>query len=65
MWDVGFSNGDSGNDFGEGAVWIGGYYLGWDGQSFIGLQQDGGLQVIGGNCQLAGVFTYFVPEDNE
>jgi len=60
MWDVS----SSGNDEGDGAVWIGGYYLGWDGDSFIGLQRDGGL-LIGGNCQIAGVFNYFIPKDHE
>ena len=60
MWDV-FS---SGNDENDGAVWIGGYYLGWDGDSFIGLLRDDGL-LIGGNCQIAGVFNYFIPKDDE
>ena len=63
MWDVGFDS-DSGNDTDDGAVWIGGYYLGWDGDSFIGLQRDDGL-LIGGNCQIAGVFNYFIPKDHE
>ena len=61
LWEVS----TSGNDTNNGGVWIGGYYLGYNGDSFLGLQRDGGLQVIGGNCALAGVFNVFVPEDGE
>ena len=60
MWQVS----STGNDTNDGAVWIGGYYLGWDGDSFIGLKRDDGL-LIGGNCQIAGVFNYFIPKDHE
>lgn len=56
MWDVP----DSGNDVSDGAVWADGYYLGWDGDSFIGIQKDDGL-LGGGNCQVAGVFNYYIP----
>jgi len=60
MWDVS----SSGNDPDNGAIWAGGYYLGWTGDAFIGLQRDDGL-LDGGNCQLAGVFDYFIPTDHE
>ena len=65
MWDVIRS---SGNDDAEGGVWANGYYLGWSGESFLGLNRDGSeLTVIGGGaeCALAGVFNYVVPEDEE
>ena len=55
----------SSNDNGKGGVWANGYYLGYSGESFIGLQRNGGLQEIGGNCQIAGVFNSIVPEDEE
>jgi len=61
LWDVS----GSGNQPGDGGVWANGYYLGWDGDSFIGLRRSGGLTVIGGSCQIAGVFFAFVPEDDE
>ena len=61
MWDVS----SSGNEIDDGGVWAGGYYLGFDGDTFLGLRRSGGLQVIGGNCQIAGVFNVVVPEDEE
>ena len=68
LWNVDIDpDGDrfSGNDADDGAVWVDGYYLGVDGESFVGILRPGGLPVIGGNCQIAGVFNYFIPFDKE
>ena len=34
------------------------YYVGWDGESFVGIATADGL-FGGGNCALAGIFYYF------
>ena len=34
------------------------YYIGWDGESFVGIATADGL-IGGGNCALAGVFYHF------
>ena len=57
LWDVTRST----NDIDEGGVWANGFYVGWDGESFIGVRSDNELGVIGGNCQIAGVFNYVIP----
>lgn len=57
LWDVS----SVGNDGGEGAVWVDGHYLGYVGDSFIGIRSSSELEVIGGNCQVAGVLDYFIP----
>jgi len=50
------------NDPGVGGVWANEYYVGWNGESIIGTREpDGGLGVIGGDCQIAGVLNVNTP----
>jgi len=69
IWDVSGDDYYSGNDIDSGAVWTStGHYLGWDGDSLIGVQRDisaGGLSIVGGNCIIAGVINYVIPAFGE
>ena len=62
MWSV-----SAGNDIDEGAVTImtltsdKNYYIGWDGESFVGIANENGL-AGGYDCAMAGVFHYSFPE---
>lgn len=49
----------------DGGVWANGYYVGYSGSSFLGLSRSDGLQVTGGNCQVAGVLNYFIPSHKD
>eukprot|EP00956_Cyclotella_meneghiniana_P000874 scaffold1007_cov23-Cyclotella_meneghiniana.AAC.2 len=63
MWRV---TGRSGNDVDDGAVAIRtlasdkAYYVGWDGESFVGIANENGL-TGGYDCAMAGVFHYSFP----
>jgi len=62
LWDVS----RSGNDIDDGAIWTStGHYFGWNGDSLIGVQRDGGLSIVGGNCIIAGVINYVIPAFGE
>ena len=62
MWRVT----DAGNDIDDGAVAIRtlssdkAYYVGWDGESFVGIANENGL-AGGYDCAMAGVFHYSFP----
>jgi len=66
MWSVT----GAGNDFDYGAVAIRTltsdelYYIGWDGESFVGIASEDGL-AGGYDCAMAGVFHYSFPETEE
>jgi len=49
------------NDPGTGGIWADGYYVGWSGESIIGTRDKDGLEIIGGDCQIAGVLNVNSP----
>jgi len=49
------------NDPGVGGVWANEYYVGWNGESIIGTRDKDGLEIIGGDCQIAGVLNVYSP----
>ena len=58
MWDVS----SEGNGSDNRAVWTStGHYVGWGGDWMVGIQRDDALEVVGGNCIVAGVINYYIP----
>lgn len=49
------------NDPGVGGVWANEYYVGLNGESIIQTREADGLEIIGGDCQIAGVLNVYSP----
>ena len=61
IWDVS----SSGNNIDDGAIVVmtadETWYVGWSGDSLVGVRNNVGLPILGGNCAIAGVFSYSFP----